>query len=243
MSNVCRAGCLFTTVQILFRHVLSFKASLYAFCFCFLAVTTNATSSSGSGYSGGGCRDADPGYECTQLGELTGTKVIGGSLARCTSEKLSNTPGMKARETNLVLFQFRVSRPSVVAIEGSGLQQLVLHSRTSSVHMALGYGMNIESRLSRLAPGHYTLVGAAHDCLDDSPNKKDRYRIWIKVQASNGHAESDEPGSQPSDTRREGVIDKAAKALSWKWLYIAAGVFLAGFLLIMIASRGYCSAC
>lgn len=224
----------FGVVRNSLRHLELSRAGAYALVLCFLAITTQAGPDNQIGTigaSGGGCRDADPGYECTHFGDLTGTKVIRGSLLRCASGKLSNTPAMKSLETNRTLFQFTVSRPSEIAIEGSGLQHLVVHSGTSLAHPIVGKGMDFESRL---APGHYTLVGVANECSEDSLDEKDSYRIEIKAQASDGHAGSDKGDFQPSESTSDGMVDKTARVLLSKWVFIGAGVILAWGLLVVL---------
>ena len=221
-----------SSVRISFNQMTLFQASASMLCFCVLAFAPHASSSSGNRqdtYSG--CFDVETHYQCSQLGELLGRKMIKGSVAKCTSEKLSELSIFKARKMNLVLYQFSISHPSSVTIKGKGLKNLAVHEGSSVAHPVVAQGTDFKLYLTT---GNYTLVGEAHDCLGDRVDEYDRYRIAIKAQKSSVDSESAEPVSEPSERGGKPAVER-----TFVWLSITIGVLLALALMGVILAQAY----
>ena len=205
--------------------------------FCFLAASTNAASGN-TGASGtdrnGQCRDTDPPYQCTDLGEISGKMVIKGSFEQCSTEELSNSSGSRRESSNLILHQFQVSRPSNITVDTDGVMSVSIHMGTSLDAPALARGTVVNAEL---APGTYTLVKEVPQCVDISSDKDERHQIVI-LTSTNGEV-SDADLENTKDQRGEDEKEKrsarflATTLLGTSALLIAVGVII----VLMLGAR------
>ena len=125
------------------------------------------------------CRDTDPRYHCTAVGEASGKMVIQGSLERCSTKDIS-----ESRKNSLKFVQFELSKTSTIEFSAEGLVSMTIHDTNFLDQSPLADGVFFQMSLS---PGTYTLTGEVPQCVD-SLYDRETYRIGIENVSDNAIA-------------------------------------------------------
>lgn len=177
-----------------------------------------------------GCFDIDAQNHCTQLGELSESVLLAGTIDSCATTENQISLGVAEDPDSSVVFQFDLRRPTDVTLDMHGLGSALMVKQDVAVFRA---DRNVDSVNIRVESGRYTLIGRAPPCANGELDRSWMYKIRVDLDRTESST-SVKTVVRPQEAIAPTRIETRGKFSIGRWLMVGTMSFVLFLLLIVV---------